>query len=171
MQVGHFLFFPQPQGPDNNYHGIITLPKTKRGRNESVYDRSYLIAELSRQQQQMRYACGASDTEKFFEFISATLRKCMNAIFRSFNIILPDMKMHGLRYGGATTDDMEGRLPRAEIQQRVRWADAKSMLEYLQPDHVHNQRSNLDTNLRGRLERLLAQRYHFFNVAPDTRHK
>ena len=166
MKYTHYLSLDPPQGPEGTYHGIITLPKTKRGRNESVYVRDKLIAVLMERQKQVAKLSRDNEQQVLFTFNLATLRKRMKIALARFGIDLGNTALHGLRYGGATTDDMLGRLTRDEIQQRGRWASPKSMKSYLQPDQAHAQLAALSEQHLRILHRRQAQRYRIFNVTP-----
>ncbi len=162
----HFIFLDPPQGPNCEYHGVLSLPKTKRGINGSVYIRGKLIAELLRRQERISSDFGQNKDNRLFQFTLPAIRKQLKAVLEWFGMSLHNTALHGLRYGGATTYDMHERLSRDEIQQRGRWASAKSMRQYLQPDRAHAQLENVLENIRDELQRRLAQRYELLNFTP-----
>ncbi len=154
------------QGRPCDTMGFYPYQKQKRGANESVYVRDKLVAELLRRQKAVSSRGGRDPNAALFKFSMPTIRKQIKIVLQGFGLNFAATALHGLRYGGATNDDMHGRLTRDEIQQRGRWASANSMRKYLQPNKVHAQVQDLPTSVRDKLKRRMARRYHISNVTP-----
>lgn len=166
MRCQDFIFLDPPEGPDGKCYGSLSIPKTKRGSGQSVYIRSKLIAELLRRQKSIASKQGRELANPMFTFHMASIRKEMKHCLARFQVDLGGTALHGFRYGGATTDEMKGRLTADDIKKRGRWASDKSRNAYIQPAEVHAQLQELSPSNRELIMRRFARRYAIFNVEP-----
>jgi integrase len=117
------IFLPTPLRP-----GGIALPRSKRGRNQSVTLRSPLALSLLRIYLSRR---AATESRVFsvspFTF-NNTLRRALRALGVDSSI---HITAHAFRHGGATADFVAG-TPMADIVQRGRWKDPRSAQRYIQ---------------------------------------
>ena len=91
-----YIYVETPLGPSGTYYGILSLPKTKRGLNESVYVRDPLVAELLRRQAHVISEGRKHSKNKMLTFAMPTIRKRMKIILAMFGVVLANTALHGL---------------------------------------------------------------------------
>ena len=161
MRTEHLTFMDMNR--DSEYYAAVTLPETKRGRRQSVLVRPYYLAVLLRRLVSRRRMLNNGDGP-LFDFDVRRLRKVMKETLEEMDLGSTGITPHSLRYGGATTDKMYGRLTDKDIQNRGRWKSDKMVQGYLRPDDLLQTLALVTGERRDHMERLLANPYRHFNV-------
>ena len=139
--------------------GVLRLPKTKRGINQSVKIRGLLLHTWLQ-----RLVEEEPDSPRLFNFSLQYWRKCMARTRRELGLQDLVITPHSLRYGGATHDALLNKTHVQDIQQRGRWANLKSLRRYLQEGEVALLNTNLSAKTAGLLEEINADVAYYFNL-------
>ncbi len=117
------LFLPTPLRP-----GGISLPKSKRGRNQSVTFRSPVALSLLHTYLSRR----AASEQRVFSLSPLSFNNALREALRALGVdTAVHITAHAFRHGGATYDFMSG-TPMADIVQRGRWKDPRTAQRYIQ---------------------------------------
>ena len=126
--------------------GVIALPKTKTGLNQSILIRKGAWFDLSK-----RLCRRRKGGSKLVEMTAVRYRHRFRRALLSLGIQPGVFTPHSLRHGGATDDFIQG-VPLADIIVRGRWAFAKNASRYIQQGRALLLRVRLNDRLRRRME-------------------
>lgn len=160
------LVLPNVEGHQEppDIDGVLMLPKTKRGLDQSVVIRRNFLITLLRRQKRRRMIADPDPLQLLFGFSLARLRKKVHLITARLGLQELDIKLHSLRYGGASQDALENRLTFPEIKARGRWKSDATLHRYLQPGHLLAQLQEVPRATRTRFAAYVANPYRVFNV-------
>ena len=147
----------------NGYCGVLRLPKTKRGINQSVKVRGKLLHIWLR-----RLLDERQQSKELFGFSLQYWRKCMARIRNRLGLHNLVITPHSLRYGGATYDALERKTSMQDIQQRGRWANFKSLRRYIQEGETTLLSTKLPLAASNQFEEIAANVGRYFNI-PTSR--
>lgn len=139
--------------------GVLRLPKTKRGINQSVKIRGLMLQVWLR-----RLLDEKPNSPRLFHFSLQYWRKCMARVRRELGLRDLIITPHSLRYGGATHDALQNQAPIQDIQQRGRWSNLKSLRRYIQEGEVALLDTSLPTHVSQMLDDLVADYRRYFNI-------
>ena len=127
-------------------HGVIALPKTKTGLNQSILMRKGPWLALTRSLWRRR-----KGSNKLVNLTASSYRNLFRRALASLGVQPGTFTPHSLRHGGATDDFIQG-IPMADIIVRGRWAFAKNASRYIQQGRALLLRVRLNEGLRRRME-------------------
>ena len=132
--------------------GILALPKSKTGLNQSVVIHRGDWLELTRRLLKRRPAHQPSLVSVSAQSFRSALKKAL----KNLGVSRVSFTPHSLRHGGATRDYMLG-VPMADIVVRGRWAQSKTASRYIQQGRALLVKLDLPKKLRGKMRRISAQ--------------
>ena len=144
--------------------GVLRLPKTKRGINQSVKIRGVLLHTWLH-----RLLDESPTSPRLFNFSLQYWRKCMASARRKLDLQELVITPHSLRYGGATHDALLNKTPIQDIQQRGRWANLKSLRRYIQEGELTLLNTRLPPKASQMFEDIAANLNYYFNLPTRER--
>ena len=127
-------------------HGVIALPKTKTGLNQSILIREGPWLALTRSLWRRR-----KGDSKLVNMSASSYRNIFRRALATLGVQPGTFTPHSLRHGGATDDFIQG-IPMADIIVRGRWAFAKNASRYIQQGRALLLRVRLSEGLKRRME-------------------
>ena len=124
--------------------GVLALPKSKTGLNQSVIIHRGDWLELTRQLLDRP----SSHRRSLVNVSAHKFRRALQSTLKKLGVKRVHFTPHSLRHGGATRDFMLG-VPIADIVLRGRWAQAKTASRYIQQGRALLVKLSLPKQLRG----------------------
>ena len=126
--------------------GVVALPKTKTGLNQSIVVRSGRFLDVTR-----RLCKQTKGRVKLVSFSAETYRRLFRKIVALLGVEPGMLTPHSLRHGGATDDYMRG-VPMADIVVKGRWVYAKTAARYIQQGRALLVKFRVSPQLRRRMD-------------------
>ncbi|KAI0556906.1 DNA breaking-rejoining enzyme [Gracilaria domingensis] len=143
-----------------SHYGTMNITLGKRGRNEAVTIRPYFLVFMLKRLTERRILFGEN---LLFPFASARFRAILRRSVERLSLPFA-VTPHMLRFGGATTDKLFGRLSDQEIKSRGRWQSDQNFKLYIHSDKLYATLNALSTEQRQNFEPVVTNAQSLFNV-------
>ena len=127
----------------SNQEGVLALPKSKTGLNQSVIIHQGDWLDLTRRLLER----SPTRNSALIRITAHQFRRTLKAVLKKLGVKRVQFTPHSLRHGGATRDFMLG-VPIADIVVRGRWAQAKTASRYIQQGRALLVKLSLPKHLR-----------------------
>jgi len=152
---------------DLPHYAVCHVSVSKTNRNETIMVRpKYLAILLERWKMRRSWTVGGQG--KLLGIHENTLRNKIAEAATRLGLASLSITPHTLRYGGATTDKIQGKMTDSEIQTRGRWENARTMRQYVQIARLMEQTALIPEPALRQGKEMIKNPYRAFGVDQDS---